>query len=398
MEITGRELLKEWNAKKGVNFSLGSENAPSQRVQELDKAIAREGDCFIDWFTKHLNDVAYTNDVSCVSYLGTDFRTYRKEWETEQAKAGDADVGTLSLLSKELIRLIGSDLATEVEGVIKDRLDAYVQDKVFIKAVRIGDLPIKKVEGVTHEQFETILKFVAMDEPVMLVGPAGSGKNIICKQVADALGLDFYFSNAITQEYQLTGFVDAMGNYQGTQFYDCFTKGGLFLLDEMDASSPDVLIKLNAAIANGYFDFPKFGRIEAHKDFRVIACGNTWGNGASLEYVGRNQLDGASVNRFGQVFVDYDARIEEAVAEGNMKVVEFCREMRRVAEKNGCHLIISYREISRLHKMIDYAQMDERVAIQTCVVKGLEKDTLRMIAQEMKDVDYKKFLIEIINN
>ena len=55
--------------------------------------------------------------------------------------------------------------------------------------------------------------------------------------------------------------------------------GGLFFLDEMDASIPEVLVLLNAAIANGYFEFPN-GKITAHEDFRVVAAGNTVGSGA----------------------------------------------------------------------------------------------------------------------
>lgn len=72
------------------------------------------------------------------------------------------------------------------------------------------------------------------------------------------MGLDFYFTNAVSQEYKLTGFIDANGKYQETQFYKAFTQGGLFFLDEMDASIPEVLVILNAAIANRYFDFSKW--------------------------------------------------------------------------------------------------------------------------------------------
>ena len=116
---------------------------------------------------------------------------------------------------------------------------------------------------------------------MFLAGPAGSGKNVICKQIAKALDLDFYFSNAVTQEYKLTGFTDANGTYHESQFYKAFRNGGLFMLDEMDASIPEVLIILNAAIANRYFDFPApIGYVEAHPDFRVVAAGNTFGNGA----------------------------------------------------------------------------------------------------------------------
>ena len=132
----------------------------------------------------------------------------------------------------------------------------------------------------------------------MLTGAAGTGKNVICKQVAQALGLKFYFSNAVTQEYKLTGFTDANGRYQPTQFYKAFTEGGVFMLDEIDASIPEVLVILNSAIANGYFDFPApIGYVDAHPDFRVVAAGNTTGNGADFEYVGRNQLDASSLEQ-----------------------------------------------------------------------------------------------------
>ena len=155
---------------------------------------------------------------------------------------------------------------------------------------------------------------------------------------------------------------------------------------------------MNCAIANRYFDFPKVGRVYAHKDFRVIACANTYGTGASTEYVGRNQLDGASLNRFALEEIGYDPRIEEYSARGNKDVLDFCREFRRITDENGTHCIVSYREISRLSKMIDGAHMNEVSAIKSCVVKGLEKDTLRMIYNSMKDITYKKFLKELINN
>ena len=77
------------------------------------------------------------------------------------------------------------------------------------------------------------------------------------------------------------------------------------MLDEMDASIPEVLVILNAAIANRYFDFPApIGYVEANPNFRVIAAGNTTGHGADFEYVGRNQLDGASLDRFAVVKID----------------------------------------------------------------------------------------------
>ena len=250
--------------------------------------------------------------------------------------------------------------------------------------------------GLLHERFDTVLKFVANDLPVFLTGPAGSGKNFICKQVAEALGLKFYFSNAVTQEYKLTGFTDAMGNYQETQFYKAFTDGGLFMLDEIDASIPEVLVILNAAIANKYFDFPApIGYREAHPDFRVVAAGNTTGHGADYQYVGRNQLDGASIDRFAIVEVDYSRAIEDGLA-SNADLANFCREFRSAAKKVGVGIIVSYRAISRIAKMIPIMSLDE--ALKTCLVKDLEKDDLNIITKELTGSPYKSALQNILSS
>lgn len=319
-----------------------------------------------------------------------------KKKETGSSK-NVQDLSILNILSGEIVKLMGQELANKIGVEVENKINKYVEDKVVCKVVEYKK-EHKKVEGIAHEQLETILKFVAMDEPVMMVGPAGTGKNVIAKQVAEALGLDFYFSNAVTQEYKITGYGDANGNFVKTQFFEAFTKGGVFLLDEMDASCPEALVVLNCAIANRYFDFPVIGRVEAHENFRVLANANTFGTGASMEYVGRNQLDGATLNRFALVEVDYDKRIEDNVCP-NKDIADFCREFRKVCFDNGVHHIVSYREMSRLYKMIEIAKLDKDVALKTCLLKGLEKDTLQMVCNSMdSSLEFKKVLNKIVKN
>lgn len=304
---------------------------------------------------------------------------------------------SLGILEQALVKVVAETSAEKIENAIMGQVKQTIAD--FIKS-EYGSIERKvntiidgrkaEIKGVVHEKFDTVLKFVANNEPVFLTGPAGSGKNYICKQVADALGLKFYFTNAVTQEYKLTGFTDAMGKYQPTQFYEAFTKGGVFMLDEMDASIPEVLVILNAAIANRYFDFPApIGYVEAHPDFRVIAAGNTTGNGADYEYVGRNQLDAASLDRFAIVNIDYSVAIENGMA-CDIELADFCREFRKASRKAGVKVIVSYRAISRLAKMVQLLDLTE--ALQTCLVKGLEKDDINIICNELKDSKYKTAL------
>ena len=235
--------------------------------------------------------------------------------------------------------------------------------------------PVWKDPGeVFHSKFEMIKTCVENKIPVYLAGPAGSGKNHTLEQVAKVLGLEFYFTNSVQQEYKLTGFIDAGGNFHETEFYKAFTNGGLFFLDEMDASIPEVLVLLNAAIANGYFEFPN-GKVTAHKDFRVVAAGNTVGSGADEAYTGRMVLDQATLDRFAIIEFGYDLKIELALAKGNADLVSFIEDLRKQADEKGVRATFSYRCISMVVKL-ETAGMNIDEIIKIAVVKGMDKDTI----------------------
>lgn len=317
-----------------------------------------------------------------------------KDVPVEQPAPAPVPVDNLTASMNVLGQVVTDLLARTKLDEIKDTVGAALREDVkkFITetygpitrkvTVEIAD---RKVElgGVVHSKFDTVLKFVQANEPVFLTGPAGSGKNVLCQQVAKALGLKFYFSNAVTQEYKITGFVDAMGAFHESQFYKAFKNGGLFMLDEMDASIPEVLIILNAAIANRYFDFPApIGYVEAHPDFRVVAAGNTFGNGADYDYVGRNQLDAASLDRFAQVRIDYDSHIEEGCANGDRELLGFCRAFRKATQKAGIRTVVSYRAISRMAKLSQRMEADE--LLDACLIKSLEVDDLNAISKDVQ--------------
>lgn len=264
-------------------------------------------------------------------------------------------------------------------------IEAFIKEKYgpIPKVIEIHDKgKVRKITGTVHEVFETVLKLVSFDLPVYLSGEAGSGKNVICKQIAEALGLPFYFTNAVTQEYKLTGFIDANGTYHETQFYKAFKDGGVFFLDELDASIPEVLVILNAAIANRYFDFPT-GKIEAHPDFRIIAAGNTFGTGADHVYSGRYCLDGASLDRFNTVLVPYSQKIEEAITGGDTELLEFCHEFRKLAKDSGNKVIFSYRGLGSIAKLKD--SMPLKDVLKICLVKGMDKDDLQLMQKGLAD-------------
>lgn len=255
---------------------------------------------------------------------------------------------------------------------ISESIKAEIAKKELEEVI---EKPVWKNPGeVFHSKFEMIKTCVENKIPVYLAGPAGSGKNHTLEQVAKALGLEFYFTNSVQQEYKLTGFIDAGGKFHETEFYKAFTNGGLFFLDEMDASIPEVLVLLNAAIANGYFEFPN-GKVTAHEDFRVVAAGNTVGSGADEAYTGRMVLDQATLDRFAIIEFGYDLKIELTLAKGNADLVNFIEDLRKQADDKGVRATFSYRCISMVVKL-ETAGMNVEEIIKIAVVKGMDKDTI----------------------
>jgi len=169
-----------------------------------------------------------------------------------------------------------------------------------------------KGEGLMHYKFPLLMAALAARVNIMLVGPAGSGKTTAASKAAEALGLPFYGTGAISNEFKLTGFIDAQGRIVSTAFRKAFEHGGVFLFDEMDASLPAALLAFNAALANDWMDFPD-GCIKRHPDFVVVAGANTFGSGADRQYVGRNQLDAASLDRYAVIDWGYDEALEAAL-------------------------------------------------------------------------------------
>lgn len=267
----------------------------------------------------------------------------------------------------------------KVTSTIKDSIKAEMEEKDIKAKVEKVEQEAKEEkpwqpQEVFHEKFGMILTCVQNNIPVYLAGPAGSGKNHTLEQVAKAMGLDFYFTNSVQQEYKLTGFIDAGGVYHDTEFYKAFTQGGLFFLDEMDASIPEVLVLLNAAIANGYFEFPT-GKVTAHKDFRVVAAGNTVGSGADEQYTGRLVLDQATLDRFAIIEFGYSLKIELQLAKGNSDLVSFIEDIRKQADTKGIRATFSYRCITMVTKL-EATGMDLVTIMAISIMKGLDKDTI----------------------
>lgn len=222
--------------------------------------------------------------------------------ETVEEKVGDAKV------DESKMRAIAAEEAAKAGGKV---------------VVKINDLPPVEIEGVAHAALPRVLRLAKAKVSkgnIALIGPAGCGKTMLAKQVAEALGLRFASLSCSPgmSEAKLLGRVipriagDAASIYESTLLVDAYREGGVLLLDEMDNADPSILTLLNTMLDNGFVNLPDGSIAERHPDTLVIASMNTYGHGSDRIYVGRTALDGATLDRFSgtQVELDYDRALE----------------------------------------------------------------------------------------
>lgn len=202
---------------------------------------------------------------------------------------------------------------------------------------------INVVDGPLHPKFTDLLQICGFRDSVLLVGPAGSGKTTSAYQVAKALNLTFYCLSVCSQTTatSLLGYNGATGEYVESLFYKAYKEGGIFLLDEIDNGNPNVISVLNAALSNGHCAFP-CGMVERHKDFVLIAAANTIGTGGNIQYVGRNPIDGATIDRFIFMHWGYDENFENEITT-NPELTAKVQELRAKVISKGLRVIISPR-------------------------------------------------------
>ena len=201
-------------------------------------------------------------------------------------------------------------------GLDEERVRALIREEVPAPpTIRVVVPERPEVEmSRQHERFPLLLQTLAVGLNVLLVGPAGTGKTTAARKAAEALGLGFSCLSVgpQTSKSDLLGFVDAGGTYRESMFVQAYRDGGVFLLDEIDAGNAGVLTVLNAALAGDVMATP-IGMVSRSPRFLTVAGANTYGQGASRQYVGRNQLDAATLDRFAVLDWPVDEGLEAAM-------------------------------------------------------------------------------------
>lgn len=231
-------------------------------------------------------------------------------WQEITEKADKAMSVALSTASE--FGKVGLQAVTALQKMegIETRMLAMLKSQQEV-SIKVGDhVPFVNV-GRTHKDFVKLVravKAVRGTAVVFLIGEPGSMKTSVLPQLAKALGLDdrYYVTslNNQTSRSELLGYMSGHGEFVETPAYKVCKNGGIWMLDEVDASNANGLTGANTIATNAFVGFPNGEVVQKHPDCYIIAAGNTIGSGADSQFIGRNQLDMASRTRF--VYFQWD--------------------------------------------------------------------------------------------
>ena len=283
----------------------------------------------------------------------------------------------------------GADMEAAIDKAVKKAVAKALKDAAVPKRVEVvvPGRPAVEVTG-QHRQFSELLQLLAIRQHVWLVGAAGSGKTEAARSAAEALGLPFYSQSVCEQTslFHLLGNRTPTGEYSRSLFREAYEGGGVFLLDEVDSGNSNVLTVLNAGVRvksgrGGLMSFPD-GMVKEHPDFVVCAAGNTYGRGANRVYVGRNPIDGATINRFAFLEWDYDEVWERSLV-ANGRWCDRVQKIRAAVTKLGIRHIVSPRATISGERMLASGVAQDRVE-SLLIWQGLDEASVGRVKAEVR--------------
>ncbi len=244
-----------------------------------------------------------------------------------------------------------------------------------------------------HRAFDDVLIAVMENSNPYLIGPSGCGKTYMIGQIAKILDLDFIDIGYINEEYDILGFQTANGGYSCPNFYRCYKHGKIAFLDELDNGNSRATVKLNSFLSNGdgaSYSFPHGENVKRHANFRMVAAGNTAGNGADGNYNTREKIEESVQQRMMAIYVGYDNAVEREILAAYPNWFEFVCMFRNATDEwsNGNYSeapgIITTRDVAKIKQYLDHQSFDKHRIIEYEFVETKAPDYLAFIADSLK--------------
>lgn len=257
-----------------------------------------------------------------------------------------------------------------------------------------------------HKEFARLVKYTLISRRagkiVFLTGEPGSGKTAAIQYLAKALGdaagpLPFYTQSMtqLTSISDIEGFISGHGNYVESPLWQVCKpeseggRGGIVLLDEVDASNANALLGINSYGANEWVTFPNGQTFKKHPKAYIIAAGNTIGSGSDTRFAGRNELDMATRDRFLYLPWNTDWALVAEICRGIIGNDDWARKVKiihDIVERRKIEWVVSARlAFAGCHMLLD--GFSEADILDSMLWVHLSADQRRVVELDMVNAD-----------
>ena len=270
--------------------------------------------------------------------------------------------------------------------------ESYPFQERFAKLMEKKQKDIETNNALYHEHFDDIITAVIEDSNPYMIGPSGCGKTFLVGQIAKLLGLEYLDIGYINEEYDLLGFQTADGGYNYPAFYRAYKYGGIVFCDEFDNGNIRAAVKLNSFMSNSKnasYCFPNGERVMRHPNFRIIAAGNTAGDGADINYSTREKIEESLMQRFTAIYVDYDNRLEANILRDYPQWFEFAAVFRNATtawskeNQTAAPGIFTTRDATSIKKYQDHKSYDVEAIVRYEFIETKDSEYLAFLQREM---------------
>ena len=224
---------------------------------------------------------------------------------------------------------------------------------------------------IYHRTTMEIIKCLIAGEWPYLYGPSGAGKGKVIEQIGDLLHQEVVKSGKIGEVATVLGFIDAQGRFRSTPAFKAFTEGSIIFFDEFDNGNPDTRVAINemySPLRDKIDDpsskqFVKFAYeydVEVNPNTRMIAAGNTSGNGGDENWI-RYKTDESIKQRYTPIYFSYDMEVEKKIFGPYKEFYEFfskfrkaCEEYAKSMDKETVEGNVTTRDAADLREMIEF--------------------------------------------